>query len=170
DVSHRSFQASIGDPTCAAGISTKTRFPVGLQTYNISTNRKIYDLFEDMITAHPALATSFVQFEAFPMQAVKAVDPASTAYAHRQDDILVFVSLLYSTPSPPLSPNQQIKKKIHLPLTNPPHSPQGILHPIPSLPSKRSSSHKIRSSSAAAFRRGRFADAIECLFELRKWR
>ncbi|KAL9637456.1 MAG: hypothetical protein Q9204_001877, partial [Flavoplaca sp. TL-2023a] len=89
DVSHRSFQASIGDPTCAAGISTKTRFPVGLQTYNVSANRKIYDLFEDMITAHPALANSFVQFEAFPMQAVKAVDAASTAYAHRQDDILV---------------------------------------------------------------------------------
>lgn len=44
-----------------------------------------------MVTTTPALATSFVQFEAFPMQAVKAVDPASTAYAHRQDDILVFV-------------------------------------------------------------------------------
>ncbi|KAI4264405.1 MAG: hypothetical protein L6R42_000485 [Xanthoria sp. 1 TBL-2021] len=43
-----------------------------------------------MITTIPALATSFVQFEAFPMQAVKAVDPASTAYAHREDDILVY--------------------------------------------------------------------------------
>ncbi|KAL8882006.1 MAG: hypothetical protein Q9198_000914 [Flavoplaca austrocitrina] len=106
DVSHRSFQASIGDPTCAAGISTKTRFPVGLQTYNVSTNRKIYNLFEDMITAHPALATSFVQFEAFPMQAVKAVDPASTAYAHRQDDILVFVSPFHPFPFPvPTPPN-----------------------------------------------------------------
>ncbi|KAL8854461.1 MAG: hypothetical protein Q9221_000732 [Calogaya cf. arnoldii] len=57
-LSHRSFQASVGDPTCAAGISTKTRFPVGLKTYNISTNRKIYNLFEDMITTTPALATN----------------------------------------------------------------------------------------------------------------
>ncbi|KAL8833742.1 MAG: hypothetical protein Q9170_004104 [Blastenia crenularia] len=95
DVSHRSFQASVGDPTCAAGISTKSRFPVGLKEYNVSTNRMIYDLFEDMITTTPALATSFVQFEAFPMQAVKAVDPASTAYAHRNDDILVAFSTQY---------------------------------------------------------------------------
>ncbi|KAL9630912.1 MAG: hypothetical protein Q9204_004480, partial [Flavoplaca sp. TL-2023a] len=81
----------------------------------------IYDLFEDMITAHPALATSFVQFEAFPMQAVKAVDPASTAYAHRQDDILVFVSPIHSTPPPPL-PFLQIttSNQQHLRLTNPP--------------------------------------------------
>ncbi|KAL8646740.1 MAG: hypothetical protein Q9226_006734 [Calogaya cf. arnoldii] len=97
-VSHRSFQASVGDPTCAAGISTKTRFPVGLKTYNISTNRKIYNLFKEMITTTPALATSFVQFEAFPMQAVKAVDPASTAYPHREDDILVSVPHPLSTP------------------------------------------------------------------------
>ncbi|KAI4093259.1 MAG: hypothetical protein LQ339_007737 [Xanthoria mediterranea] len=95
EVSHRSFQASVGDPICAAGISTKTRFPIGLKTYNISTNREIYNLFEDMITTTPALATSFVQFEAFPMQAVKAVDPASTAYAHREDDILVAFSTQY---------------------------------------------------------------------------
>ncbi|KAL8668916.1 MAG: hypothetical protein Q9168_006469 [Polycauliona sp. 1 TL-2023] len=95
EVSHRSFQASVGDPTCQAGLSTKTRFPVGLKTYNISTNRQIYDLFEDMIIKHPALSTSFVQFEAFPMQAVKAVDRASTAYAHRDDDILVAFSTQY---------------------------------------------------------------------------
>ncbi|KAL8934515.1 MAG: hypothetical protein Q9216_005873 [Gyalolechia sp. 2 TL-2023] len=95
DVSHRSFQASVGDPTCAAGISTKTRFPVGLTSYNVSTNRMVYDLFEDMITTAPALATSFIQFEAFPMQAVKAVDAASTAYAHRHDDILVAFSTQY---------------------------------------------------------------------------
>lgn len=101
EVSHRSFQASVGDPTCAAGISTKTRFPIGLKTYNISTNREIYNLFEDMVATTPALATSFVQFEAFPMQAVKAVDPASTAYAHREDDILVFVfHLLFILPQP----------------------------------------------------------------------
>ncbi|KAL8809979.1 MAG: hypothetical protein Q9200_002964, partial [Gallowayella weberi] len=95
EVSHRSFQASVGDPTCAAGTSTKDRYPVGLQIYNVSTNRKIYDLFEDMVTKFPALNTSFVQFEAFPMQAVKAVDPTSTAYAHRHDDILVALSTQY---------------------------------------------------------------------------
>ncbi|KAL8795958.1 MAG: hypothetical protein Q9182_007443 [Xanthomendoza sp. 2 TL-2023] len=95
EVSHRSFQASVGDPTCAAGTSTKDRYPVGLQIYNVSTNRKIYDLFEDMVTTFPALNTSFVQFEAFPMQAVKAVNPESTAYAHRHDDILVAFSTQY---------------------------------------------------------------------------
>ncbi|KAL9025196.1 MAG: hypothetical protein Q9180_007712, partial [Flavoplaca navasiana] len=168
DVSHRSFQASIGDPTCAAGISTKTRFPVGVKSYNVSTNRKIYDLFEDMITAHPALTTSFVQFEAFPMQAVKAVDPASTAYAHRHDDILVFVSPLY--PFALLIPQATQKKYYNYHMLTHPRSHQGILHAVSSVPSQRSHSHKIRSSSAAAFRPRRFADAIECLFKLRQWR
>ncbi|KAI4274736.1 MAG: hypothetical protein LQ337_003707 [Flavoplaca oasis] len=86
DVSHRSFQASIGDPICAAGISTKTRFPVGLKIYNVSTNRKIYNLFEDMITTSPALATSFVQFEAFPMQANAA---AANKYGRQARQLFV---------------------------------------------------------------------------------
>ena len=81
-----------------------------------------------MITTHPALATSFVQFEAFPMQAVKAVDPASTAYAHRQDDILVFVSPF---PLSPHHPQATIYHKLHLPITNPPHSHQGLLNTVP---------------------------------------
>ena len=92
-LSHESFQASVGDPTCVAGISTKKRFPVGLKKYNVETNRKIYDLFADMIVTHPGLATSYVQFEAFPMQAVKAISPNSTAYPHRDDDILVSAPL-----------------------------------------------------------------------------
>ena len=81
-----------------AGISTKKRFPVGLKVYNVKTNRQIYDLFADIIVTHPGLATSYVQFEAFPMQAVKAVNPDSTAYPHRDDDILV-----YRIPKPPLN-------------------------------------------------------------------
>ncbi|KAL8913490.1 MAG: hypothetical protein Q9171_001678 [Xanthocarpia ochracea] len=113
ELSHRSFQASVSDPTCAAGISTKTRFPVGLKTYNAFTNRKVYELFEDMITTHPALATSFVQFEAFPMQGVKAVDAASTAYAHRHDDILVFVPPLHPFP-PAQSPSHQSEQLISI--------------------------------------------------------
>ncbi|KAL8871121.1 MAG: hypothetical protein Q9174_002982 [Haloplaca sp. 1 TL-2023] len=94
-VSHRSFQASPGDPTCATGISTKTRFPVGLKTYNVATNRKIYELFEEMVNKVTELNTSFVQFEAFPMQGVKAIQEESTAYAHREDDILVAFSTQY---------------------------------------------------------------------------
>ncbi|KAL9009443.1 MAG: hypothetical protein Q9173_005533, partial [Seirophora scorigena] len=148
-VSHRSFQASVGDPTCATGISSKLRFPVGLKTYNVSTNREIYRLFEDMIAAAPALNTSFVQFEAFPMQAVKAVDPASTAYPHREDDILVFVFPLPLTSFSPLPPHPHPELPNHAHYTPTTHSlTRSLIHS--SLPRAFSTQYLPSAANAAA--------------------
>ena len=80
--------AGTEDPVCAKGLSWKL-FPVGLQIYNISTNRAIYNIFSKMVTENPEFNNSVVQFEGYAMQGVKAVDPASTAYAHRGDNLLV---------------------------------------------------------------------------------
>ena len=78
------------DPVCQLG-SSWYEFPVGLQTFNVEANRAVYNLYKKMVNQYPAMNTSIVQFEAYPQAAVRAVEPDSTAYAHRGDSLLVFV-------------------------------------------------------------------------------
>lgn len=86
--------AGVTDAVCQPGGSWRL-YPVGLQTYNISTNRAIFDLYRDMVNKHPAMTSSIVQFEGYPQEGVKAVEPDSTAYAHRGDNFLVYGSLFF---------------------------------------------------------------------------
>lgn len=81
--------SSEGGPLCMEGTTTKASFPVGLKVFNIETNRKIYELFLAMVTEAPQLNGTFVQFEGYALQGMKAIDSASSAYAHRDDNLLV---------------------------------------------------------------------------------
>ena len=83
----------LNTPTCQPGGSGSLN-PVGLKEYNVTTNRVVYNLFKEMVTKHPDLNGSIVQFENYPVQKMQTIDAASTAYAHRSDNILTFVSLL----------------------------------------------------------------------------
>ncbi len=85
--------AGITDPVCQPGDSWQV-YPVGLQTYDISTNRAIFNLYKDMVTKNPAMSSSIVQFEGYPQEGVRAVEPDSTAYAHRGDNLLVYAPAL----------------------------------------------------------------------------
>lgn len=69
--------------------STWRLFPVGLKSHNVTANRAVYNLYKQLINEHPEFSRSVVQFESYALEGMKAVDPASTAYAHRDDDILV---------------------------------------------------------------------------------
>ncbi|KAL9042186.1 MAG: hypothetical protein Q9214_003857 [Letrouitia sp. 1 TL-2023] len=103
---HRAFGTSVTDAFCAAG-RTMVTFPVGLEMYNVETNRKVYKLFTEMVTQAPDLKASFIQFEGYSLQGMKAVDPTSTAYAHRDDNILVSYSMAY----PPSAANDAVAAK-----------------------------------------------------------
>ncbi|KAG8530172.1 uncharacterized protein KY384_005655 [Bacidia gigantensis] len=98
DLAHEAQMTGVGDPVCAPG-TTKFLVPVGLKEYNVEANRKVYNLYSDMLTKHPALNGSVVQLEAYALEGSKAIDPAGSAYAHRDDNILVSFSLSYA-PSP----------------------------------------------------------------------
>ena len=91
----------VDDPVCAAGLS-QLLFPVGLLSYNIGTTRALYKLFSDMVTKRPQFNGSMVQFENYAIEGMRAVDPASTAFPHRGDNVLGCVIstyfLLYSKP------------------------------------------------------------------------
>ena len=79
------------DAVCQPGNSWQL-YPVGLQIYNIRTNRAIYNLYKDMVNKNPALNSSVVRFEGYSLQGVRAIAPDSTAYAHREDALLVYGS------------------------------------------------------------------------------
>ena len=94
EVAHASG-SGVEDPVCQSGLSWKL-YPVGTLVYNITTNRQIYSLISKMISENPEFNNSVVQFEGYSLQGVKAVDPASTAYAHRADNLLMYVAELPS--------------------------------------------------------------------------
>ncbi|KAL8839882.1 MAG: hypothetical protein Q9170_001562 [Blastenia crenularia] len=79
---------------CALG-TTWRLFPVGLKTYNITANREMYYLYKQLVNEHPEFSGSVVQFENYALEGLKAIDPASTAYAHRDDDILASFAPVY---------------------------------------------------------------------------
>ncbi|KAI4285447.1 MAG: hypothetical protein L6R38_000611 [Xanthoria sp. 2 TBL-2021] len=93
----------IDSDICAHG-QTWRLFPLGLKKYNVTANRQVYDLFKQLVTEHPDFNRTVGQFENYAQQGVKAVDPASTAYANRDDDILVSFSPVY----PPSAANDAI--------------------------------------------------------------
>lgn len=62
---------------------------MGLQTYNVPVMAQLFQLYADKVKSNPNFSGSNVMLEGYSLGAVKAVDPASTAFAHRDDNILV---------------------------------------------------------------------------------
>ena len=96
----RAIGASEGGPVCMSG-GTKRQYPVGLEVFNVGTTRKVFNLFADLLTEAPQFKNTIVQLEGYSVLGAKAIDPASSAYAHREDNILAYVSfscLLFKLP------------------------------------------------------------------------
>ncbi|KAL9123291.1 MAG: hypothetical protein Q9187_000163 [Circinaria calcarea] len=75
-------------PLCDHGL-VHISYPIGLLTYNVSTNRAVYNRLRTLISEVPAYNMSAIIFEGYSLEGVKAVDSDSTAYPHRSDNILV---------------------------------------------------------------------------------
>ncbi|KAL8630706.1 hypothetical protein Q9189_003547 [Teloschistes chrysophthalmus] len=86
--------ADVCSGICQHGSSWRL-FPIGLKTYNTTANRQAYDLLKRLVNEHPEFGQSIIQFENYAVGGMKAVDAASTAYPHRNDDILVSFDPIY---------------------------------------------------------------------------
>jgi hypothetical protein len=69
-------------PICA-GNQTHIQSTSGLQTWNVTTERQIYTLFNDMIAQHPEFSQSVAFHEGYSTEAVNRVDPALSAVSYR---------------------------------------------------------------------------------------
>ncbi|KAI4122689.1 MAG: hypothetical protein LQ338_005671, partial [Usnochroma carphineum] len=79
----------INDYVCQEPLGPSYLYPMGLQTYNVPVIGQLFKLFSDKVKGNPKFNQSNVMLEGYSLEAVKAVDPASTAFAHRDDNILI---------------------------------------------------------------------------------
>jgi len=85
---------SLDTAGCAYGF-TGLRYPIGMNTYNVASVRKVYDEFDRMMSSTPELSGSFFLLEGYSTHAVKAVPEESTAFAHRSDELLLTPYIMY---------------------------------------------------------------------------
>jgi hypothetical protein len=63
-----------------------------LQTYNVTTERQIYNVLKDRLAAHPEFGgNALVFYEGYSSKATQAIDAKSTAYPHRNEYLVVYV-------------------------------------------------------------------------------
>lgn len=72
------------------------RFPVDLMTYNVSAQRQIVDILSNFTQQYPAYNNSLVLLEGYSTIGVKAVDPDTTAFPHRNANLLVSPLVVYA--------------------------------------------------------------------------
>jgi hypothetical protein len=85
----------VNGPGCAYGL-TSLRYPIGLRSYNVAAVRQVYNEIDETFSKVPEVAGSFFLLEGYSTQAVKAIDPISTAFPHRDDNILVTSYVMYA--------------------------------------------------------------------------
>ncbi|KAF5872601.1 putative fad-dependent oxygenase protein [Botrytis fragariae] len=97
DLAVVTFQDADG-PGCAYGM-TSLRYPIGLKSYNATAVRQVYNEIDSTFRQVPEIAGSFFLLEGYSIQAVKAIDAASKAFPHRDDNILVTSYVMYAPDS-----------------------------------------------------------------------
>ncbi|KAI1423279.1 FAD binding domain protein [Xylaria sp. FL1777] len=89
-------------PQCQKAGLVTMRFPIDLQTYNVTAQRKAYDLFASAMKETPDLKYSALLFEGFSLHGVKAVPDEQSAFPSRGDNLLVAPSITYAPSTPEL--------------------------------------------------------------------
>ncbi|KAL1854451.1 hypothetical protein VTK73DRAFT_8748 [Phialemonium thermophilum] len=87
---------------CQKTGNANPRFPIYLKQYSPAAQRQIYDLFRQATTnASTPYAGALFMFEGYSQQGVKALRDDATAFAYREDNLLVAPLLTYAVPSDP---------------------------------------------------------------------
>lgn len=76
------------DPPCIQGQFRWLLFPVGLDRYNTTAQRAMYEKFNDVTRRYPGLNSSSIFFEGYANVASRAVLDDSTAVGDQQANIL----------------------------------------------------------------------------------
>ncbi|KAF3407552.1 FAD-linked oxidoreductase afoF [Talaromyces pinophilus] len=80
--------------TMKQGLSV-IRFPVNVQNYNLQAQREVYELFAKETSKTPEFSNSYIMFEGYPVHGVKAVPSESSAFPHRDDNIIIAPVVTY---------------------------------------------------------------------------
>jgi hypothetical protein len=78
------------DPLCDSGF-VHMHYTAGLQVWNTTAQREMYELFNKNVQEQPALAGSVIIMEGYSTEGVRAVDPDTSAYPWRDYTLLSYV-------------------------------------------------------------------------------
>lgn len=84
---HDQVGTGLNSPMCQKG-HTNMQSPFGLVAHNVTANRQVYDYFANVTAERDVFNQSMVVFEAYSVKGLQAVDPASSAFPHRTDNLL----------------------------------------------------------------------------------
>ncbi|KAM5349276.1 hypothetical protein ACJ41O_005783 [Fusarium nematophilum] len=93
---------SLSSPPCQKDGLVNPRFPLYLESYNVTAMKKAYSLFASEISGDSPFGNSLFMFEGYSNEGVRAIDSASTAFAFRDDNLLVAPLITYSPAGPEL--------------------------------------------------------------------
>jgi hypothetical protein len=94
---------SLDATPCQKTGNANPRFPIYLKSYNTTAQRLVYDLFRQATTnASSPFSNSLFMFEGYSQQGVKAIRDDASAFAYREDNLLVAPLLTYTPNGPGL--------------------------------------------------------------------
>jgi hypothetical protein len=77
---------------CATGLR-RNQYDVGLKNFDVHAGQEAFRYFTELGTKFPDTKLSSLVYEVYPLQAFQAVPADSTAYAHREVNIITSVAL-----------------------------------------------------------------------------
>lgn len=92
---------SLSDTPCQKTGNANPRFPIYLKSYNPIAQGLVYELFREATTAaNSPFGHALFMFEGYSQQGVKAISQDATAFAYREDNLLVAPLLTYAPNGP----------------------------------------------------------------------
>ncbi|KAI1179287.1 putative FAD-dependent oxygenase [Nemania sp. FL0916] len=89
-------EISLDSPPCQKAGLANPRFPIYLRQYDVAAQVEAYAAFAAAAGVNTIFNTSIFMFEAYPQEGVRAVDAKSTAFAFRDDNLLVSPLITYT--------------------------------------------------------------------------
>ncbi|RBR04649.1 uncharacterized protein FIESC28_11514 [Fusarium coffeatum] len=83
------------DGPCQKNRAMNPRFPIYLETFNPAAQKKAFDFFAEHVRGGSVFNNSLVTFDGYSTEGVKSIDAKSTAFAYRDQNILVGPLITY---------------------------------------------------------------------------
>jgi hypothetical protein len=88
---------ALASPPCQDYGFSNPRFPIYLTTYNVTAQRKAYDLYASAVSGTDSIYyNSIFMFEDYATAGVRAIDNDATAFGYRQAQILAAPLIIYA--------------------------------------------------------------------------
>ncbi|KAK7398253.1 hypothetical protein QQX98_012366 [Neonectria punicea] len=84
------------DIPCQKTGAMNPRFPIYLETYNVAAQKKAYEFFAENVRGSSVFNNSLVTFDGYSMEGVQSIDSKSTAFAYRDQHILIGPLITYT--------------------------------------------------------------------------